>query len=163
VSTGLASRCADVVIARTQTLSVLAVAVLVGLGGCGGGAGGAAAGAGPSAASLDARAMDAAIAAEGLVEDCASHAATLGFDGCAAAPALLASAGREHLSGLPGGLTLGSGVGQVQVSAGGSGYRIVARSRSGNSFTISARAPAAAVLACTAVNTAGACRGGRWG
>ena len=61
------------------------------------------------------------------------------------------------------GIPLGSGVGQVEYSALGNTYVLVARSHSGNTFTIEKMPDGSTTRSCSDAGTPnGGCRGGSW-
>ena len=62
------------------------------------------------------------------------------------------------------GLDIGTGAGQVAITAtgtGGTGYNVVATSKSTNTFTIS-KDPTTGISSRSCVGTSGGCKGGTW-
>lgn len=62
----------------------------------------------------------------------------------------------------PAGLPLGTQPGQVESTAGGETYEVVAHSRSGASFTLRRRADHSVERTCVAGASGGSCDGGSW-
>ena len=63
----------------------------------------------------------------------------------------------------PTGVTIGSGPGEVDVTAAGDEYEIVARSVTGNTFTVVKNPDATVTRSCSAAGTPkGGCDGGAW-
>jgi hypothetical protein len=107
-------------------------------------------GGGGDPASQDAKAKADARTAETAVETCFTSTQT--YQGC----------DNDSALGSPG-IALGTGPGQVEIRpAGASGYAIISRSQSGDSFMIAKGANGAVARTCTPTNPAGACHGGTW-